>query len=310
MKTAVIIAFSYNYGNSYGYYDDKHENVDERVQLPGIIIDLFLMYEFVKANKYKRIVVFTDIFSDVNLHEVINPVTQGYVNSEIFTLIKDLQERKEVIFYHNLQDFNYNLKSILSNSSHLFLYYTGHAKKDYLVMPLVSNYCTVHDDMSENETLGRLNTNDFINFMLKNTPSDCQMLLLFDCCNGSNFRLPFYLDKEGVYHNTITKEPIYTGRNIICFVSSSYDESSHCTYEGSPFTRLVIKELKNKITKRWGDILFNVQKDLNKIVGKQTVCLYSSLPTLNYIWSWLNYNSNLHLHWEEHLKVLDIKIVT
>jgi len=303
MKTAVIIAFSYNYGNSYS--NDITEHYTDQVPLPGIIIDLFLIYEFVKANKYKRIVVFTDIFSDINIDEIINPVTKGYVNSQIFTLIQDLKQRNEIIFYQNIDHFNDNFKQILSKASHLFLYYTGHAKPDHLVMPNLQNYCI----MGQEPEQPKINNTDFIELILKNCPTDCQMLMLFDCCNGSNFKLPFYLNHQGVFHNTDINTCFYTERDIICFVSSMQDESSHCTCEGSPFTRLVIKQLQNKQTRTWSEILFNVQDKLTHIVNNQTVCLYSSLPNLNYIWSWLNFNSNLHLYWDNNFKLLDIKVV-
>jgi len=303
MKTAVIIAFSYNYGNSYS--NDMAEYYNDQVPLPGIIIDLFLIYEFVKANKYKRIVVFTDIFSDINIDEIITSVTKGYVNSQIFTLIQDLKQRNEIIFYQNIDHFTRNFKQVLSKASHLFLYYTGHSKVNHLVMPSVQNYCI----MGQEPENPKIDNTEFMELILKHCPEDCQMLMLFDCCNGSNFNLPFYLDKDGVYHNTDINTCFYTQRDIICFVSSMHDESSHCTFEGSPFTRLVIKQLKNREAKCWSEVLFNVQDKLTHIVNNQTVCLYSSLPNLTYIWSWLNFNSNLHLYWDNNFKILDIKVV-
>lgn len=374
MKLAFIIGFSYNH--------DEYQSNNHYSLIRGIIVDLYMIYHYLIKSNYDKIIVVTDIYKDVNPDETIPAVINGDVTSDIFSFIEYLQSINNIYFYSNKDNFVEYLKQEVINANHLLVYYTGHAVQDKLLFPLIVQYCTLDENIFADDyqadntnTLndkidtdldeGSFATSDFINTIIESVNKNCQILLIIDCCNGSNFNLPFYMDNNGVYHNNNIKTPIYTDREIICIVSSLHDEKSHSTLNGSPFTKTIINNLLQD-NKTWLKLLLKSQYDINtilqeiaisnlrkgnktwldllnisqhmvndifyiintenlinnnetwlelldknginldKILRKQTLKLYSNLPNIHHVWTWLNKPGLYQVRWLPDSYLVDI----
>ena len=301
MKTAVIFGFR--------YMGIPHQYDHERTPLPGIVIDMYMIYTFLKQNDYKNIYVITDIQEDVKPDELIGVITKGQVNSNIFGFIENLVINKQICFYQNLSQMTNFIHDNINGVNKLFFYYTGHATQNYLMLPIMTRFCNIDED----EDLGKIKTSEFIKMLLQEVNNDCQVLMLFDCCYASNFGLPFNMDNNGVYRLNKLENPIFTKKEIVCFVSSMHDQESHSTFNGSLFTKIAVNSLGQHYTD-WLELLQNVQNNLNETVWKsnseiqQTIRLYSSLPNIHSIWNWLNFKNNFSMCWQDDDLVLDIKL--
>ena len=301
MKTAII--FGFRYMNLSYQYDHQ------RTPLPGIVIDIYMIYTFLKKNDYEHVYVITDIKEDVKPDELIGVVTRGQVNSNIFSFIENLIKSKEICFYQNLSQMTNFIHQHLNNVDKLFFYYTGHATQNYLMLPIMSNFCSIDEDDDDE----KIRTSEFIKMLLQEVNSSCQVLMLFDCCYASNFGLPFNMDSNGVYRLNKLDSPIFTKKEIVCFVSSMHDQESHSTYNGSLFTRIAVNSLSQHYTD-WLELLQEVQNNLNDTMRisnsevQQTIRLYSSLPNIHSIWNWLNFKNKFLMSWQDDNLVLEIKL--
>ena len=204
MRRAVLIGFQYS--------ADK--------KLPGIIIDLYQVYFFLKNNgwKEKEIKVLTDIEKDESTDTLKIAILNNTVDSEILSFIEDLKERAEYTKFIS-RDYYNNLSSLFTHSDYYFVYFTGHAKNGNIVLP----------------------DNSHLSFSLfKNLLIGKKNICVLDCCEAE-IDLPFVLI-DGLYR---LKTLNFTKTEIVCISSSSQKEKSLTSKSGSVFTRRLFEILKD-----------------------------------------------------------------
>ena len=239
MRCALLIGFEYK----------KYK------KLPGILVDLYQVYSFVKniGWKDKEIYVFTDIEKDEHTNILKTSILEKIVDSNILSFIKDIKGKNQYISFKENDHYN-NFNSIFlrfTKYDNLFMYYSGHSKDEYFVLP--------------NQSLISIKT------LLKSK----QIFIVMDCCEGG-LKLPFVLN-EKIYR---LENENFIKPQIICIASSLNNQKSTITKSGSNFTRYLFNTI-NHSNLNMQEILEKVNKNL-----KETANITVSYPNLYYIFTW------------------------
>ena len=241
-RKALLIGFEYK--------DDK--------KLPGIPVDLYLVYCFLKENGWEdsEISILTDIVKDDATDILKASILENVVNSGVLTFIEEIREKN---IYHCYKFHNHynNFSTFFDvDVENLFIYYSGHCKDGNIILP----------------DKALISLNHFRNLLMKN-----DVFLIMDCCEGG-IELPWVLSDD-IYRlkDDITKETFISSK-IICISSSLENENSITSRSGSYFTRTLFKLLKP-------DDLNNLLKSICSALSsiKQTSNISSSFPNLSYI---------------------------
>ncbi len=244
-------------------------------KLPGILIDLYLAYNFIKSfNNNAIITIISDIKKDSKTKLLRSAILEHIVDSKILSFIKDMKEL-DIYTTFNSSGYYHNLDSTLSklNNNNLFVYYTGHSKDGNIILP--------------NESLYSLEI-----FKLQISKSK-SILCILDCCESTGLKLPFRL-RDDIFRLENTD---FIKNKIICISSSLTEQDSIIMTTGSIFTRHIFSLLNNKnksLSSLMEDINLLLYKFCNKYNTKQTVNIYASYPNLVYMFGWLYGNIDLN----------------
>jgi len=243
-RKAILIGFEYLNGK----------------KLPGIIVDLYQVYLFLKLKGWKdsEITIFTDIKKDEQTEILKIAILDKTVDSNILSFIEILKEKKQYFEFISHNHYN-NFETALSQfqNNNLFLYYTGHSKNNNIILP--------------NEAL--ISFDRFTNILSKYI----EVICIMDCCNGGII-LPF-ICHEKVYRFENEK---FVNNKIISFASSLENEKSLTSKTGSLFTKNILTIL-NDDKQNIYQILEKIKKTF--ILNNQTANISSSYP-LQYIFPW------------------------
>jgi hypothetical protein len=200
MRKAILIGFEYKLGK----------------RLPGITVDLYLMYKFLKGKGWRdeEILVFTDVKKDYHTKILKKSILEKNIGSDILIFIEELKERKQYAEFSTNGHYN-NFSSIFPSVDNLFVYYTGHSKDRNIVLP--------NSAFSSFEV--------FANMLNKSKEAFCIM----DCCSGGVI-LPF------ICHENLFRfeNEIFYKNKILSIASSMHDENSITTIVGSIFTKKIL----------------------------------------------------------------------
>lgn len=272
MKIGILIGFQYC-NDMFCEQIFEREGKFENLYLPGIIIDLYQSYKFVKNMKPDKILIITDIYEDQKTSLLMKSIVEDIVDSDILTFIETIKNTNEYHKYKDLKNFINTISLTCYNQNNIFIYYTGHAKNGYLLLPSIEKY-----PMS-----------DFRELISNSTYHLANIFIVMDCCNGSCLNLPFKLEinKSPVYKLVNDTKLFFTKQNIICIVSSLNNENAITSKNGSIFTRAFFKSIKS-----CNRLLSKILIDITSYCSQQTPCIYSSYPNIYLIWNWLLNPSN------------------
>lgn len=234
-------------------------------RLPGIVIDLYLAYNFFKQYD-KEIVILSDIESDSSTPILRKAIIEQIVNSDILSFIEECKEKNIYKIYKSQGYYNNFESCFKSKDEKLFVYYTGHSKNGNILLPDNSLY-------------------SFDNFrnQLENYK---QSIVILDCCESNGLSLPFRLI-DNVYRLENTEN--FTKSRILCISSSLSQQNSIASKTGSFFTRYIFNLLLNKNIS-----LTELMSKLNNHISfspkyqmKQTVNIFASRPDMKWIYGWL-----------------------
>jgi len=235
-------------------------------KLPGIAVDLYQVYSFFKNIENKEIKIFTDIDIDSKTDILKRSIIDNVVDSGILSFIEDTKDKKQHQLYKSHTHYN-NFEKIISQwckeAKQLIIYYTGHSKNQNIILP--------NDSFFSFER--------FLSCITRNTDTKCQILIIMDSCNCIGLHLPFYLNGD-VFRLSFNKK-IFVNRDIICISSSNENESSTATKKGSHFTQKLFDVLEKYKNLSLPSVLKKLQK------FNESFNIYSSVPTLKYIWGWV-----------------------
>lgn len=279
MRKALLIGFEYE-GSLY---------------LPGITIDLYLAYKFLKDNGWKdeEIEILSDIKKDHPTEVLKRSILEKVVNSDILSFIADCKEKNIYITYNDYNHYN-NFYITLNKDrlSNLFIYYSGHAKDGHLVLPN-NALCSI-----SNFKDAICRKNKYVH-LLNEQQKNVEIFLIMDCCQ-CDIELPFIL-VDGVYRFE-NENFVYPA--VISISSSLSDQNSFASKIGSLFSRhvfdilnihknkditFILKEINKTIieltTKSNAKIKLNKLEKLNS-AGKQTSIVSASIP-IHHVFGWI-----------------------
>ena len=248
MRHAFIIGFQY----------DK----DDR--LPGISIDLYQVYCFLKDKGWKdeEVTIFTDVQKDKATDVLKNAILNNIVDPGVLSFIEDSKERGNYINFTSHNHYNNFLSSLTKECPNMFIYYSGHSRNKEIILPN-----------------GALISMDNFRSLFNNCEKG---ICIMDCCQGG-IDLPFELH-ENIYHlKENVDKSTFLKPKLICISSSLEGEQSISTQSGSLFTRHLFKNLDKDLQS-----LLEIMRKKNN----STVTISSSYPSLHYLFSFLNHHSN------------------
>jgi len=130
--------------------------------------------------------------------------------------------------------------------------------------------------------------------------SDCQIFMVFDCCNGTGLELPWKMSQNGIYklaHNQLVNivttdhgqqivetQPVFYRPDVVCWSSTTQSESSLSTADGSLFTQHLFTMLEHGC-RSVRDIISYVSKQCEPYT--QTSTVHVTYPDRHQLWSWL-----------------------
>lgn len=272
MRNVLLIGFDY----------DKSLNW---ATLPGIVIDLYLIYKITQKSRPDKISVITDIICDLQTKILKQAILDQIVDDNVLEFIDILKERKQHFVYYDYEMFMDQILKACMNSSQLFIYYTGHSKDGYMILP--------------DETF--ILFSKFRSDILSYCNSICDIIIITDCCQGTCMGFPYRLMLENspnnnnsiksLYRLTPNQNKIFPKQNIICISSAMNDQQSIATRDGSFFTQSLYKLLNDHI-RNLSHILYELISNC-KLKYAQTAMIHASQPNMKFIWGWLYGNSNL-----------------
>lgn len=136
MLIAVIIGFCYK--NSINPNDSK------RMFLPGIIIDLYQIYNMFLKIKPDKLMVITDIEEDVTIDIVLEAIKDSKIDAHILSFIKKLKESNNYFQFISKDKLLTLFKENLSSYNKIFIYYTGHVENGSILLPIYSEFPLIH----------------------------------------------------------------------------------------------------------------------------------------------------------------------
>lgn len=302
MSKCLLIGFSYGEGN---FNED-----DVRINLPGIIIDLYLAYKKVKSINPLEICIITDISRNIQTELLTAAIFEGTVKSDILNFIDTI--KKEGIYhpYSGRSDFIKKLTDFSSNTSHYFTYYTGHYDNGRVVLPTHNKDICYTDDSNNSYLDGTI----FRNLIVNKSNPNCEHLFIMDCCNFDGFGLIYSSFPRSINHrksyksytsvreeqNKYILDPniqsrFYVTKEIICISSSSINLKSIATNKGSLFSKIFFKVISDisssdGTVKRKSRNLLSLCRDINDKLSTynktQKVTVYVSCPFVKILPRW------------------------
>ena len=287
MKVALLIIFSY-----FDSIEDEY-----RWKLPGVEVDLYQYYKFVKKMKADKILVITDVFDNFKASDISQTISKGIVDVDILNIINRIKKENNYWYYTHKKEMILKICDHISDATELFIYYTGHGSKNRIVLPNIDRSFSYD---GENVGMTFYDTDIFMDDILNSLNNKSEILMIMDCCQISGMKLPFKM-KDGLYYSN--KMCNFTHHNIICFTSSLHDENSIIVTHGSVFSRSLYKilntyDIYNYKCRSIKNILETLNKDsveINNYVSELYVeteyisssNIYASYPDLKILWSWV-----------------------
>ena len=253
---------------SFEYHDDNY--------LPGAIVDLYRIYALIADSGYDKITIITDCNpTDRMLFDYTTKNSD--VDVEIYSI------RPYLTMYKNKEQVINLLDEVLTCKKGFF-YYSGHSMSKKLILP--------------DTHIGDIEILDIIS---KVKDHNVETMLIFDCCNGTNFLLPYLYDGS-IYH-LVDNARVYMPHRVISICSSMGNQQSFSDISGSDLTKSLVKNI-NKLSVR--DIMRSVIFDVTSVC-KSNPTLYSTYPNIHYIFPWVIYGTKLTITIDKYNNDIQVK---
>lgn len=316
-KVAILIGFSYAGCGEY--------------RLPGMIVDLYLAYKHVTKTGFNKVLVVTDTVPKTLDPFVLNMTLQGEVDPDIESFFASLAERNELVRFTNISDLD-DKCSIATRSTHLFLYYSGHAENGAALVPKYRHAASYERTQEPN-----FDSVDLVNLIAHSvllSDSSCKVVCIMDCCNSNGLKLPYQLltavdidDKNVPMANKRSLDIIgsqyqsissingryrllpmnnwFEGRDMVCISASSGEGKSFSSHVGSKFTLHLFRILSDENINSYIGLWFRLVFELRDIEGVWPQ-IRSSYPQSFFIQPWVRFNTALEIYYEKVTHVITL----
>ena len=277
MDACIIIGLSYN----------KSDKLTDRPFIPGIVIDIYHAYKYVKSLIINNnILIITDIIYDININDLRESITNSTVDVEILHFISEIKNMGYLKDYtSNVQIFK-QIKRVVNKRKRIFFYYTGHAVNGNILLPLANEEVCYKYEQTTDSIITFSSIRDALS---RDSARNSKILTILDCCNANGLDLPYKLINK-VYRLTLKSDKVYPSQKLICFSATMIDESSIASKNGSIFSYIFFKNLQEY--RNIADLLLFVSNECSKKYD-QTVTVHASYPNLKMIWRWLCFNDQV-----------------
>lgn len=261
MVTVILVSFEYR----------NLQNSDFE-KLEGSLFDLYNSFNHFKKLGY-NVYILSDIaenylkFDSKKEHDIILTDFIQYVSDNL------------VVSNVNIGNFIRALNRILKIRDDKFIfYYSGHGSLGNIVLP---NY-------------EKMPISEIINVFSLSTEKNSQIFMIMDCCEVCDLKLPFILNENSFEYIQNSK---FYDQFIVLISSSSKNQKSISTTEGSIFTKFFLTEKKtfnffeckkmiNDNIKNYVDVFIKNNK-IEKFYQIPTINLYSSYIVFPILWPWV-----------------------
>jgi hypothetical protein len=175
--------------------------------------------------------------------------------------------RQDIVKYQSKEQVIQYLNQAITCSFGL-IYYSGHSLGTKLLLPGSSFISEM----------------DIYQVMSKITSPDIETLMIFDCCHGHNFLLPYNYD--GKVFRLVDGVKLYFPHRILSICASQSSQVSYSDIEGSPLTKSLYQHLSKKPITRLHELFHKLTLDVDSSTGTQPK-IYASYPDTHYLWPWV-----------------------
>ena len=295
------------------WWRDRLNTYDE---LPGVLIDLYLAYQFCLRSNPHKIIIITDVENDPNWQDVLDAFGMQLVGSQVLNFVSECKTKGYYRRYRDKKWLIDEVRECSKETSRLMFYYSGHCTNGNLELPT----SLAHDrakacemDISIIKPLPLTKTDsidmkELSGHIISITHRQAKGLFIFDCCYCTDLGLPFKLEDDDIFKLcSDNNNRFYTKRRILSLSSTTPQQRSISTINGSFFTRHFFLSMRNDtrslsqirgiISAHCAEDEFSVKISINdqiqhvdkdfKQPPQQTMSIYSSHPNIEKIWSWL-----------------------
>ncbi len=322
-KIAIIIGFSYSL-------------TSEEYKLPGVLVDLYLAYKWAKKINCTKIIVITDYLPEYMGKVILNAIINGEIDSDINFFIETIKKNKELHIFSTVDAVSSLIADACKNSNYMYIYYSGHSKDGYLLVPKYKHLAT-YVNKNPMDDFNNVKIDTLFKSAIHASDIDSEILIILDCCNSDNFMLPYELqtyivknnqythlnDKENVkkiiandinnldVHSKYTMGNIanysgYNNRKVICISSSGMFSDAYSEHGGSNFTIEFFKIFNYDDIYRFDSIIMMLAIKLINISNIMPSMRSSHPNTLN-IQPWMRCSKNISINYDNIRNVFSVK---
>lgn len=259
-KIALITAFC---------YDDKLSNNNGRELLPGALADIYRIFKIVKECNYDKVHIISDLIIDNNsLYHVMSLINAS----------PDIYSLRNITQYHDKEEY-INLMIETFQAEKGFFYFSGHSLGSKLLLPGT-------DVINDTE----------IYQCLSKAKESNETFMIFDCCHGNNFMLPYIYD--GNVYRLTHETAIYFKHKVISICASQSNEVSYSDVKGSTLTSSISELLGTEPpTLKIHDIFHSIVTSVASSTGSRPK-IYATYPNIHYLWPWVVTNTNWNVTYD------------
>ena len=290
------------------------ERLDTYDELPGVLIDLYLAYQFCLRSNPHKIIVITDVENDPNWQDVLGAFGMQLVGSQVLDFVSECKTKGYYRRYRDKEWLINEVQECSKDASRLMFYYSGHCTNGNLELPASlahdrARACEMDISLikpappTKNDSI---DMTELSRHIITPTQPLATNLFIFDCCYCTDLGLPFRLEDDDVFKLCSNNNRFYTKRRILSLSSTTPQQRSISTINGSFFTRhyfLAMRDdvrnlsnIRGIISASCAEDDFSVKLSINNIqhddkdntkTHQQTMSIYGSHPHIENIWPWL-----------------------
>jgi len=149
MLIVYIIGFCYKDSTD----DQFHNQLHKKLFLPGIIIDLYQIYNIFSKIKPDKLIVITDIEENVTIEIVLEAIRESKIDAHILSFITKLKEQNSYLQFVSKTQLLTHFQENLINYDKVFVYYTGHVESGSLLLPVYSKSSIIKRKILKDSTI-------------------------------------------------------------------------------------------------------------------------------------------------------------
>lgn len=200
------------------------------------------------------------------------------VNNDVQTITATFHPDEISVWQNSDQELGLWLYNELSGHGRYIIYFTGHGLPEGLRIPETLSEFTPLDYTSEDKLF------QFRGFsaLLSTLPKETDVLCIFDCCYGAEFKLNFKYDVNANSFMTRGNYYHYIKASVISISATDINSESFAASKGSLFTQAI-----SKIMKHQPSTFKELGQYLQQYYSETQINITASRSNLLGLWGWV-----------------------